>query len=311
MHAGFVRDGRPVRMGLCCAICDDAVLAFPIVALHNPANQATEGVAVLPCGHFYGAACVSKWLATQHRARRAPTCPDCRHPLVHPACGHGVRLLSSPFTPLRPRGAREEQGAVMLSLPTHLPPALLRMIDNKYNSNNNGNTNNSNGHVEEDEYCPSCRSKQASARGAAILRDRIRMATARASGRRVGVNNSNNGSNSNNTNNNNTNNNSSNNNDNQNSVTNRRRVVPTQPINFRTPASREQQQAIQRALRGRLHLYAQTSTQQRRMLAYLVHRYLTEPANSARFLELIGRWPLVQQQQQEQQPGSQQGRQAS
>lgn len=270
-------------MGLCCAICDDAVLGFPAVALHNPADQATEGVAVLPCGHFYGAACVSGWLATQNRARRAPTCPDCRHPLVHRACGHAVRLLSSPFTPLRPRGAAEGAGAVMLSLPTHLPPALLRMMDKKDNNNSNnsnngnGNQNKGGGQVEEDEYCSSCRSKQALARRAAMLRDRIRMAAARASRRRVGVNDNSNNSSSNN------------NNNQQNSIANRRRVVPAQPNSIiRTPASREQQQALQRALGNRVHMYPQTSTQQRRLLAHLVHRYLTEPANSARFLELIG-----------------------
>ncbi|EMR63713.1 putative cell cycle checkpoint protein [Eutypa lata UCREL1] len=186
VQAGFVRDGRPVRIGLRCGICDDHVLAFPPGALHNPDSQATDNVVVLPCGHFYGTTCIARWRATQDRNGQTPTCPACRYPLVHRACGHPVSLLKSAFTTLRLSRPDGEAESTILSLPTRLPAALLQMMGKQDHNNNENNDNNDDGggggggggnnskrdENEEEKYCPSCRQKRILDRRAAITRNR-------------------------------------------------------------------------------------------------------------------------------------------
>ncbi|KAI0018305.1 hypothetical protein F4780DRAFT_794747 [Xylariomycetidae sp. FL0641] len=101
---------RPVQLSLTCGICLDRTLAlpWPPPSPSFPPTE-TEPVAVLPCGHFFGATCLARWLdAQQHPQSPSPSpspsplspphgpaggsgsCPVCRFALAYPCCGAAV-----------------------------------------------------------------------------------------------------------------------------------------------------------------------------------------------------------------------------
>ncbi|KAI0163971.1 hypothetical protein GGR57DRAFT_451972 [Xylariaceae sp. FL1272] len=96
-------DGRKVTINVNCWICcgglDLPSWVSPDGARdeeHNiPAKN--EKLAVLPCGHFFGAECLRIWCKKSMESGKTPVCPLCRVGLTHHMCDHllSFRTLNS------------------------------------------------------------------------------------------------------------------------------------------------------------------------------------------------------------------------
>ncbi|KAI0594489.1 hypothetical protein F4775DRAFT_596271 [Biscogniauxia sp. FL1348] len=105
-ETGIDEHGHPVCIDLSCQICGCSRLEMPqIVAPREPsiAEDPVEGLAVLPCGHFFGSNCIEKWIHTQEMAEEVPCCPMCRFELIHPDdyCEHAIQI--QPYNGSLPR----------------------------------------------------------------------------------------------------------------------------------------------------------------------------------------------------------------
>ncbi|KAK7752768.1 Checkpoint protein hus1 [Diatrype stigma] len=97
------------RLDLDCTICGEYKLEMPPHAsMFSPDDQdayfQVEPFAVVPCGHIFGYHCLSKWAWEEITDSKPPTCPICRLKLVHPGCGHLVRIQ-----PYNVRASRRSQ----------------------------------------------------------------------------------------------------------------------------------------------------------------------------------------------------------
>ncbi|KAI1436721.1 hypothetical protein GGR50DRAFT_186536 [Xylaria sp. CBS 124048] len=91
LDKGEDEDGKRVIARLTCSICQDRTL-FPSCATasddsFHPARS--EWMAVLPCGHFFGADCLANWLQHHNHQGTTMTCPLCRFEMRY-TCGHAI-----------------------------------------------------------------------------------------------------------------------------------------------------------------------------------------------------------------------------
>ncbi|KAI1426543.1 hypothetical protein F5Y12DRAFT_794106 [Xylaria sp. FL1777] len=105
---------NPVQLDLTCVICHDSKLQVPdslTPDYHWSKEQSIEWLAVLPCGHFYGADCLERWFLTSALESEdgVTRCPLCRFKVMY-QCGHYI-----PPREYNPELFRAEQ--VPLTLP--------------------------------------------------------------------------------------------------------------------------------------------------------------------------------------------------
>ncbi|KAI1142849.1 hypothetical protein F5Y05DRAFT_420711 [Hypoxylon sp. FL0543] len=87
--------GKHVIINIPCQICGDAWLEMPpaVSTRMQPEEKSKlEPMAVLPCGHFFGARCMDRWIRTRRSEELVPDCPVCRLPLAYEECGHHVQI---------------------------------------------------------------------------------------------------------------------------------------------------------------------------------------------------------------------------
>lgn len=88
--------------GHVCAICRDTKLKLHNLSQINLRNPPDEQPVLLPCGHFFGAACLLKYFDHACLDRECtwqeclkPQCPICRFPLQR-RCGHLINYRHVP-----------------------------------------------------------------------------------------------------------------------------------------------------------------------------------------------------------------------
>ncbi|KAI0890465.1 uncharacterized protein GGS22DRAFT_183809 [Annulohypoxylon maeteangense] len=95
LESGYDMHGNHIMCDLTCVICCGNKLEMPtcVSPPRTPEEDAkTEPLCVLPCGHFFGAYCIEKWISTCRDEDRCSDCPVCRFPLLYEYCGHEVKL---------------------------------------------------------------------------------------------------------------------------------------------------------------------------------------------------------------------------
>lgn len=75
---------------LTCGICRTACLKLPEPVMSNRSAAPVEALSVLPCGHFFGVDCLTRWAESCHQRKQGPGCPACRFPLYQEECGHHI-----------------------------------------------------------------------------------------------------------------------------------------------------------------------------------------------------------------------------
>ncbi|KAI0516848.1 hypothetical protein F5B22DRAFT_606775 [Xylaria bambusicola] len=88
-------EGFCVKLDLKCGICFDHRLWVSNATSpddHFNSTELFEGLGVLPCGHVFGASCLTKWLMASAQEgftneEGVVSCPVCRYSLVY-ECGH-------------------------------------------------------------------------------------------------------------------------------------------------------------------------------------------------------------------------------
>ncbi|KAI1348212.1 hypothetical protein F5Y01DRAFT_317940 [Xylaria sp. FL0043] len=87
-----------IKVHLNCEICHDKLVKLPswIRGDVSYTDENSEALCVLPCGHFFGAECISTWVEQQLEDNIVPLCPKCRFRLVHPDCECPIRLTKVP-----------------------------------------------------------------------------------------------------------------------------------------------------------------------------------------------------------------------
>ncbi|KAI6083887.1 hypothetical protein F4821DRAFT_262484 [Hypoxylon rubiginosum] len=88
-------DGNPAMLDLVCMICFLRPLEVPApVAPRRPAwiLDHPEWIQVLPCGHFFGGRCYTRWDDINVERLNELPCPVCRFSNVHPDCGHRIAI---------------------------------------------------------------------------------------------------------------------------------------------------------------------------------------------------------------------------
>ncbi|KAI3323632.1 hypothetical protein HD806DRAFT_544339 [Xylariaceae sp. AK1471] len=105
LDTGVDEDGRPVIIDLTCMICQTCKLEVPerlsaAYSSHGPGNS--EWIAVMPCGHFFGSACLTRWLRMSdcEDNGKGPLCPLCRFESTY-SCGHYLPAREYNHTMLR------------------------------------------------------------------------------------------------------------------------------------------------------------------------------------------------------------------
>ncbi|KAI1266825.1 hypothetical protein F5Y18DRAFT_425375 [Xylariaceae sp. FL1019] len=93
LDTGVDEAGRSVALDLTCLICQENYLEVPeSVACHRPVD-CVEGLAVLPCGHFFGSDCLYRWLKMTFEGEddaADPCCPLCRFKMLY-RCDHLIQ----------------------------------------------------------------------------------------------------------------------------------------------------------------------------------------------------------------------------
>ncbi|KAI0842806.1 hypothetical protein F5Y06DRAFT_291802 [Hypoxylon sp. FL0890] len=87
--------GNHIVINIPCPICGDSWLEVPPAVtprLHPEETPSREPMAILPCGHFFGARCLDRWIRTRQTEQLVPDCPLCRFPLVYEECGHPLQI---------------------------------------------------------------------------------------------------------------------------------------------------------------------------------------------------------------------------
>ncbi|KAI0404805.1 hypothetical protein F4802DRAFT_565551 [Xylaria palmicola] len=91
LDKGVDDKGSRVSIDLTCVICLERKLRVPDRVMPECSDcdaRALETLAVLPCGHFFGSGCLSKWAAEIAPESWVP-CPLCRFDLAY-RCGHDM-----------------------------------------------------------------------------------------------------------------------------------------------------------------------------------------------------------------------------
>ncbi|KAI0539524.1 hypothetical protein GGR58DRAFT_500172 [Xylaria digitata] len=87
------------QVRLTCEICMEKRLRLPswIDQLESTnTEENSEDLCVLPCGHFFGAECITTWVEQRQGDEVTPDCPMCRFPLIHRFCGHAIDPIVVP-----------------------------------------------------------------------------------------------------------------------------------------------------------------------------------------------------------------------
>ncbi|KAI0533078.1 hypothetical protein GGR58DRAFT_506753 [Xylaria digitata] len=102
LDTGVDENGFPVVIDLTCLICTERKLLVQ-ASVAARSQQAHERLAILPCGHFMGENCLSRWLLSTglYNYNSCTHCPLCRFELAY-ECGHFI--LPYKYNPFMRRG---------------------------------------------------------------------------------------------------------------------------------------------------------------------------------------------------------------
>jgi hypothetical protein len=74
-------------LALNCSMCLEDITVFPHEHVEDDNGETHQGV-ILPCGHIFGASCISKSAQASIDTDTMIRCPTCRGAFVHPKCDH-------------------------------------------------------------------------------------------------------------------------------------------------------------------------------------------------------------------------------
>ncbi|KAI1300954.1 hypothetical protein F5Y03DRAFT_222726 [Xylaria venustula] len=87
-----------VKIDLTCDICLIRHIKLPpwVRGPESAADRNSEGLCVLPCGHYFGYDCMSIWCKLHGE------CPKCRYELIHLDCEHRIEIKMMEENPMIP-----------------------------------------------------------------------------------------------------------------------------------------------------------------------------------------------------------------
>ncbi|KAF9765295.1 hypothetical protein IL306_002382 [Fusarium sp. DS 682] len=82
-------------LALDCDICFQGITVFPKNHVYDEDGDSHRGE-ILPCGHIFGASCISQLAIVNTESGYNLCCPKCRADFAHPKCGHHMSAVYLP-----------------------------------------------------------------------------------------------------------------------------------------------------------------------------------------------------------------------